>query len=260
MHHFIARLKCHDIYLVENLALGLTSQISKAMYVSTGKPIYMEKLTRIMFRATFLIFIFTALSASVAAIDIKTVFLNLNHPRLKESLSPQPGTASSYGELSQILEGFQIVDLKNHYMDSESSSATGTWRRTYVLYFSNEGLPIFVGSEHNRATEDKLTDFFALCQDKAGKWSECTWEIFPRLTVVDLLAPGATMDKATTDLWSFYYELPRKGTTVYLHIKYSDYAIEPDAEKLIQKNLRKFRKQKFALVWDKKNRKMVLTK
>ena len=110
MHHFIARLKCHDIYLVENLALGLTSQISKAMYVSTGKPIYMEKLTRIMFRATFLIFIFTALSASVAAIDIKTVFLNLNHPRLKESLSPQPGTASSYGELSQILGYVELLD------------------------------------------------------------------------------------------------------------------------------------------------------
>lgn len=220
----------------------------------------MNKTTKSFFFLTILFFSFIGLSAPLVAIDIKTVFLNLNHNRFKESLRSQPGTATDYGQLPEILEGFQVVDLKNHYMDSESSSATGMWKRTYVLYFSNEGLPIFVGSEHNKVTEDKLTDFFALCQDKAGNWSDCTWEIFPKLTVSDLLIPGQKMDKATMDLWSFYYELPRKGTTIYLNITYNNYGLDTDAENNIKKNLRKFRKQKFPLVWDKKNRKMVLSR
>ena len=220
----------------------------------------MNKTTKSIFLSTFLAISFIALSAPLAAIDIKTVFENLKHSRLRESLRSESGGEPASEQDKQSVEGFQVVDIKNHYMDSESFSATGMWKRTYVLYFSNEGLPIFVGSEHNRVTEDKLTDFFALCQDKAGNWSDCTWEIFPKLTVSDLLAPGQKMDKATMDLWSFYYELPRKGTTVYLHIKYNNYALDTDAENNIKKNLRKFRKQKFPLVWDKKNRKMVLSK
>ena len=145
-------------------------------------------------------------------------------------------------------------------MDSESLSATGMWKRTYVLYFSKEQLPIFVGSEHNRVTSDKLTDLFALCQDKAGNWSDCTGEIFPRVEISDLLAPGAKMDPTVQGLLSFYYELPRKGTTIYLHVKYNDYALEPATEQAIQKNLGKLRKKKFPLVWDKDNRKMLLGK
>lgn len=203
----------------------------------------------------------TALSGALSAVDIKTIFLKMNHARFKESLRLLVGSEDvSADQIKDTADSFSVIDLKNHYMYTEQSSALGTIKRTYVLYFSKEGLPIFVGSDRNKADAGKLTDHFALCQDSGGSWSDCTDAVFPRLTLADLLTSGVRLDESLKDSFFLYYELPRKGTTVSLKITYNDYALEPAMQKQINKELRKFRKRQFSLAWDKPNRRFNLMK
>ena len=210
----------------------------------------------------------------ISAIDIETVFLKMNHKKFQESLRPfvypefytEPGKSAKVNS-AQVREIYHmyakagIVDLKNHYIYFDKDSATGGYKRTYVLYFSAEGHPIFVGSDRNSSSHDRYTDFFALCQGKTGQWTDCTYEIFPKLDFADLLISGAKLNKSLIQLLALYYELPRNGTKVQLKVIYDDYTysnMEPNQITPMDKELKKFRKQRFSLVWDKENQKMVL--
>lgn len=203
------------------------------------------------------------LLSPLAATDIGEVFQKINHPRFYDSVRPFVGGADNGPELNKDLYGRAketgIVDLKNHYLSFSMDNATGGFIRTYVLYFSPEGRPIFVGSERNSGPDGRYADYFALCQDAVSNWADCTESFFPKLTVRDLLSAGKQLDDTTASLLFLYYELPRKGTTVYLKMIFDPYAYEPADLKRMKKELAKFKKQKFPLTWDKKNRKLVIS-
>jgi len=171
------------------------------------------------------------MNTAADAVDIKTVFLKIKHPLFIESIRPfihsnfyEPKGKKapiSQADIDNIFENYVnhgILDLKNHYIHFEKDGAMGIYIREYVLYFSEEKLPIFVGSEQNSSLHEKFTNIFALCQQRNLSWTDCTSEVFPKFTVADFLRDGQKLSPKTADLFSIRYKLPRKGTDIELEI------------------------------------------
>ena len=209
---------------------------------------------------------------SLAAVDIKSVFQRVKHPLFIESIRPfihsnfwEPEGKRApiiQSDIDRLFDGpisRGTLDLKNHYIQFERDGAMGIYTREYVLYFSEDKLPIFVGSEQNSSLHEKFTSIFALCQQKDLSWVDCTFEIFPKYNVTELLKPGQKLNPKTADLFWLLYKLPQKGTDIELEIACDDLTFhnKPEwadmeaARKAYERELAKFSRKKIILTWDK---------
>ncbi|MFZ6023244.1 MAG: hypothetical protein ACOYVG_02175, partial [Bacteroidota bacterium] len=230
---------------------------------------------RILFNVTLTLLLSSIASAS--AEDIRSAFLTIDSTTFEESLRPMvvDNYLTESGQSVRINKTLREkalkaaaangkFDLKNHYIQLSMNTATGTFLRTYVLYFMNDGSPILVGSEQSGSSHKPFTRLFSVCKLQ-GRWQDCPQTMFPKISLSSLTKPGAKLDKDLSTLLFLYYDLPRLGTDIKIRIIYDEYMLgqdigteTPDSLSEVRKEMNKLIATEFTLKWNKAENRFVL--
>ena len=154
------------------------------------------------------------------------------------------------------------LDIENHYAELRRDSGLGDFRRQFALYFDQKGDPILAISSKNPFHSGMplpFTEINFICGQNS-KWQDCTDRLMPKIQLSDFLKPGQSLSSNVRSFFFMHYLLPRKGTTITVHLRYDSYDYTDGYHEEIQKGIdpiskeeKKIASDKIYLKWDKEN-------